>query len=281
MFEQLAGATILWTQGGLGNQLFQLAAGRRLVKPFGSTLFLSRSSYYRDPLRSFQLDCLPVNTLGRIQDTLLGWPYRRSGEVKSKMGPGRIRVFLEENLPSADLEGGGLIVGFFQGRSDIDQSVGSVVTDLKALRDRLPDRLVTRVRGRPVIHVRRGDYVTSPAARNSFAQLGRDYYQGALDHLGVSASESLYFTDDAAFVMSNWNVPRASVFAGEDTANDLDALLLMSLAGSLAIANSTFSWWAARLTGPETAVCCPRQWFVGRRDPNPFGVDGWTLIDNS
>jgi len=51
-----AAPVIVRLEGGLGNQLFQYAAGRTVALETGRKLLLDRSAYSEDRLRSYQLD---------------------------------------------------------------------------------------------------------------------------------------------------------------------------------------------------------------------------------
>ena len=58
--------------------------------------------------------------------------------------------------------------------------------------------------------------------------------------------------------------------------NDYSSLIAMTLGQDFVIANSTFSWWAARLSSnPNTRVIFPSPWFKGMPEPKNLIPTNW------
>ena len=100
------------------------------------------------------------------------------------------------------------------------------------------------------VHIRRGDYLDPP----NFAILGNiateEYYQNAMDyflvkepdtHFYIFTSDHEYarthFSDESRYTIVDWNTGR----------NSVQDLMLMSHCKGNICANSTFSFWGARL----------------------------------
>ncbi len=118
------------------------------------------------------------------------------------------------------------------------------------------------------IHIRRGDYVTNKNASAFHGNLELDYYYQALSYLTEKITQPLIFvfSDDIEWVKMNFKTPHSCVFIDfkiqESGAWDL---YLMSLCKHNVIANSSFSWWGAWLNqNPDKTVIAPKHWFANK-----------------
>ncbi|MFM8270108.1 MAG: alpha-1,2-fucosyltransferase [Pseudomonadota bacterium] len=117
------------------------------------------------------------------------------------------------------------------------------------------------------LHVRRGDYVT--LYQDKFGVLGLDYYERALQtlkdrHPNLTA---FVFSDDINAVEKELrtDLPCHFVKATEHH-NFFDKIRLMSLCDHAIISNSTFAWWGAWLIpSREKTIIAPKPWFTGDR----------------
>jgi hypothetical protein len=119
------------------------------------------------------------------------------------------------------------------------------------------------------LHVRRGDYLVHPGI---FISLTPDYY-----HEAMSQTEGPYlvFSDDLEWCRQHL---RGDCIFMEHNRNFED-LFLLSACDEHIIANSTFSWWGAWLSGRPTV--CPSQWWVPSYplSPAPLLEPSWTFVD--
>ena len=60
----------------------------------------------------------------------------------------------------------------------------------------------------------------------------------------------------------------------------VESMILMSKAKSIAISNSTFSWWAAKLSAPDSNVYAPAKWFQNRPDPTDLIPESWRKVES-
>lgn len=103
------------------------------------------------------------------------------------------------------------------------------------------------------MHVRRGDYVTNPPGTMNALPLS--YYKEALAR--EPEGQLVIFTDDPAYCEQNF--PEADlIFNGEG--QDYVDLFAMAACNRFIISNSTFSWWAAWLSGLAHVVY-PDPWY--------------------
>lgn len=115
------------------------------------------------------------------------------------------------------------------------------------------------------IHVRRGDYVSKDANLRKHGLCTVEYYRRAMILMNdlVEGAKFFIFSDDVDWVRENLNINRPHVYVehnrGIDSYKDMH---LMTLCKHHIIANSSFSWWGAWLSGnKEQRVIAPHPWF--------------------
>ena len=117
------------------------------------------------------------------------------------------------------------------------------------------------------IHVRRGDYLKLGHYHHNLTI--EDYYKPAFKFLQENIKEDLsyiVFSDDPEWCKENFS----GALISEGNSEGLD-MCIMSHCHAHIIANSSFSWWGASLSG-SGAVIAPKQWF------GPEGPDNWDTL---
>ena len=276
---------LLRLQGGLGNQLFQYACGFSLARRRGDDLRFDLSHYrwFRD--RRVELDDLgimlpevsawrqwssrafPVGRIGsrlaRYQRRLLpAWAHPQRGD-ESGCTP---EVLFREQRQTL------LLDGYWQDERFFASHAESLLATIQ-----LPTGPWKRAEGcQAAIHVRRGDYVANPISAAIYGTLNAGYYRRALDRLGTPRRVALV-SDDPKWVLANWDLGVELVDCS--SASAATDLALMAAAPALVIANSTLSWWGARLGGGHRPVVAPARWLA---DPNAVTVPSlpahWCLV---
>ena len=133
------------------------------------------------------------------------------------------------------------------------------------------------------LHVRRGDYVANPQANLYHGVCGMTYYSRAMEIVEQSVPSPHYviFSDDpewcrTAFAGCGRTMTVVDVHSDNDAIHDMH---LMALCKHHIIANSSFSWWGAWLSNERGMTCAPRQWFAAtekeKDNPSP---DRWLLL---
>jgi hypothetical protein len=132
------------------------------------------------------------------------------------------------------------------------------------------------------LHIRRGDYLNYS---DTYGLLSAQYYEEAIRNL--SHQNELHqlhvFSDDidAAREILKQIVPSDTVWISPPgESNPVESLMLMSLARSNIIANSTYSWWGATLNREKSAVIAPKKWFRSMPDPEFLYPPEWELIES-
>jgi Glycosyl transferase family 11 len=296
--------------GGLGNQMFQYAAGKALAMRHDVPLALDVSGFRNYALRPFLLDRLAVPeavTLvqaepaqkpeanferakwkGRI-DRLLG----KAGLPKLSRSPNEYREPHFHYDPAFEALGPQTaLFGYFQSERYFSSIAGDL-RDWFAVREPLGDAAAAALKRieasrLPVsLHVRRGDYL-KPGTLEHHGVLGEPYYREALARLDAATgrdAELFVFSDDAAAAEQVLSfVPKSRlVHVCGDPERPWEDMALMARCRHHVIANSSFSWWGAWLDrSPDKIVVAPSAWFasseLARKTTRDLYPAGWILI---
>ena len=250
-------------KGGLGNQMFQVAAGlvyatetkRRVVLPneFYNSHRTVSSDYAESIFREF------IYRLDKAIDQPAIDALVRSG---FSLYPGEPGFDLWTPF---DLSGNVILHGYFQSYPPIQRHEEMIrrtyLSGLGNLRVSLQDSK-TRIG----LHVRRGDYLQPP--HNTVLPVQPlSYYEGALRYFSLSQHEVYIFSDDIPWCKEQTLFQQIPQKVFVDQPNELKTLALMTTClGGFICANSTFSWWGAFL-GAHAArqpVIVPKQWVKGQ-----------------
>ncbi len=259
-------------QGGLGNQLFQYAAGRSISLANRQRLLLDVSSYRNDYLGR---KCLlqHFNIAGKIVDRTwlqkLITPRTRVNRLFTGLS------LVEEHTEKDFTYKGEWLTthrpftfydGFWQSYKYFEEFRESLLLEL-TLKDHSPEALAKRLpqQGPCVaIHVRRTDYLED----DRYGFLGEEYYSTALRFLGERLENPCFmvFSDDIDWCRQHLQTGEQTHYISSASGlADYEELYLMSLCSHQVIANSSFSWWGAWLNRhPDKMVLRPARPF---RDP--------------
>ncbi len=133
------------------------------------------------------------------------------------------------------------------------------------------------------VHFRRGDYVRNPTFNQSIGVLPLDYYDRAIALVRQrEPNATLYiFSDDIDGIEREFRPPGPHVFVrATQPWHAFDKIRLMSLCQHAIISNSTFAWWSAWLNpSPTKLVIAPKSW--RSQDPNSWRSaipSSWTVL---
>lgn len=133
-----------------------------------------------------------------------------------------------------------------------------------------------------VLHVRRGDY---KKFRNVHGLLSRDYYERAIEMVegSLEIDKYLIFSDDVSDAKNSLgSFSEKFEFISPPIGSDpAETLLLMSFASANIIANSTFSWWSAKLSTSTKIVVAPKEWFAGKKEPLDLYPREWQKVSSA
>jgi len=280
--------------GGIGNQLFQYAAGLAVASRLGAGLQLDRSWFANRDARAYRLDAFAI-TAGEASDQALREAgIRYPGPIVrslSRVGLGRlaeVRGYVTEPAFTywpgiLELRDGACISGYWQSERYFEEVAEAVRREFAFRREPDPEnrRTLDAIRDceAVAIHVRRGDYAANPRTRDYHGTAPLEYYQAAVRRMQSATRDPVFFvfSDDAAWVEQNLRVSARTVYVTHNgLARDVEDLRLMSACRHHVIANSTFSWWGAWLAdSPGQRVIAPERWFRSGPDTRDLIPARW------
>jgi len=222
--------------GGLGNQLFQLAAldhigrrtGRRVVIESAASSAHSKENYFNSIFRNWKVarprPSFPLN-VKESTSAFSDWSYALASPHNAR------------------------IHGYFQNWRYVDESFKQRLQFNTQVLAKYPD-----IGNKVFIHVRGGDYVN-----HWLHDIKLDEYYGRAIAEFPPDTQFVIFTNDVPYAYTrSWMASIRYTFIEE---NETDSLLLMSMCAGCICANSSFSWWGAFLN-PNRKIVMPEKWFT-------------------
>ncbi len=268
--------------GGLGNQMFQYAAGRAVALRLGLGLELDLSWFsekFDYPHLSYTLDVFPHAGRCASSASMDEWKRRRNGKCRRRLR----RVFGNRGFwrnpyirePSfAYWEGIEAIsrpvwlAGYWQSERYFAAYAEAIRKDFTfpALPIRPATELARQISDAPnsvSVHIRRGDYVADAAANAVHGICSPEYYRTSLAFISQGSPLRLFlFSDDPDWVRGNFDTRGHQSVVVDLKADAVHDMHLMSLCRHHVLANSSFSWWGAWLGVEEGITCAPARWFA-------------------
>lgn len=270
--------------GGLGNQMFQYAAGRRAAYVNNTDLRLDITGYEKQEgmaRRKYLLNIFRIREnfandkeIQQLKKQKHSYFFRTFPWLASRIAPFYRWSYIQERyfhfdpflLTTKDnsyIEGYWVSEKYFKDIENVIRREFSFKTNPIGLNKRLIDEMcsVQSVS----IHFRRRDYLTSKKTRDRHGVCSLEYYQTAIRFISqqISRPHFFVFSDDPNWVKNNFllRYPMRRIHHNLGS-NDCEDLRLMSMCKHNIIANSTFGWWAAWLNQhKEKIVVSPKKWF--------------------
>jgi len=283
--------------GGLGNQMFSYALGRRLANGLNTELQLDTSQLENphpgDTPRHYELDHFAFSPTF-ADAKILPQPTSRLGGLARRLGMSHdsaLRTVVEHGIPFdpkiLETPDNSYLIGYWQTEKYFNDVRDLLLQDFsfktapnKANRDMAASiAKVTAVS----LHVRRGDYVTNANANQFHGLAPLDYYNAAVKLMRekVKNPHFFVFSDDPKWTQENIKIGQPTTYVTHNDANTghEDMRLMMQCRHHI-VANSSFSWWGAWLNPrSDKIVIAPQRWFI---DPSVDGRDiyaeGWLKL---
>ncbi|MBU1173607.1 MAG: alpha-1,2-fucosyltransferase [Proteobacteria bacterium] len=234
-------------KGGLGNQMFQIAAAHVLALDNNDecAFFMGNPGTQQCHASRFYMTNVFKKIKELPEDLVIkpNFPEVRYLEPRFNYDP----------IPYSE---GMILQGFFQSEKYFGTHKKEVIELFEDKNIKFRFDFTNTVS----IHVRRGDYVYDPYIGAFIPPQPMDYYNRALAFIESKAKIDyiLLFSDDIGWCKANFRDTRIIFIEGQ--ADYLD-MYLMSKCHHNIIANSSFSWWGAYLNENENIVCAPAAWF--------------------
>ena len=233
-------------QGGLGNQLFQIAAGYSLALDNGEEFSICGDDHHL-PFQGLAITNYKNNILrnfrfSEMDDSLAMYRY-----LDSKYAP----IPHSKNVR---------IMGYFQSEKYFSNNKDEIIKALapeKSTTDYI-DSKYSITEDSASIHIRRGDYLK---LSHVHPVMSDKYYHKAINMLG-GVDNIFIFSDDLEWCKANISHEK-SIFVDED---DYICIHMMSQCGANIGGNSSFGWWGAYLNQrPEKIAIFPSNWFGNKQ----------------
>jgi len=298
----------LYLHGGLGNQMFQIAA---MVYRYGQNNFIVNFSlennvhHLKGPnisdsniKNSFQFVSKPNNSF--LFEKIINYIIRLStrSDVKtfkirtliyilkallSNMYLNRREIILNNGIGFGNIDNSSIdpfIIGYYQSYIWLtDPSVKNMFLNIKFLNqgEELQNFIKRAIVENPlVVHIRLGDYRSNP----NLGHLSKDYY---LSNLQQEWNSKLYkkiwiFSDEINFakkLIPPYLIPHC-IWVDEEITNPATTFQVMRLGQGYILSNSTFGWWAASLSNNiNSRVIVPKPWFKNQKNPDKLIPEKW------
>jgi hypothetical protein len=258
---------IIFIQGGLGNQLFQYAFYKYMLKKEGVGVYLDATAPFISKHGGFELKRI-FPEVAKDKRILPYWkvrPFFLASDVLKKVC--RINLHADIENPS-----GKKIwwKAHWQEYGYPEYVKEELFNDLQFIPITDEQNRQTREQilasNAVSLHVRRGDYL-KPHVAPTFTEICTPaYYSKAIEYISHKVKQPLFFvfSDDIQWVKENLPLDNAVYVNWNIRSNSFRDMQLMSLCKHHIIANSTFSWWGAWLNRQDCkTVICPARWAYG------------------
>lgn len=287
--------------GGLGNQLFQYAAGQRLAQVRSAELKLDLTGLGNPDYRTVRhYELAPFNVMQSFATeediAKLTRPYSgllpRLFHRITRKGERRPMSYIKEphyhfDPRILDLPDGVYLDGYWQSEryfADTTELIRKEVTFREPPSGRNAELAREIAECQAVsLHVRRGDYVTNEITHRTHGTCGLDYYDNAVSYIAERVKQPVFFifSDDPLWVRENIKLNHpVRIVDHNDPGHCYEDLRLMSLCRHHIIANSSFSWWSAWLNPrQDKTVIAPKRWFNDyHADTSDLCPAGWVRL---
>lgn len=281
-------------EGGLGNQMFQYAAGRSLAIKHNTNLLLDPFFLGRRKnvtLRDYELNFFKHSASIASLDVVKSIPRMRLlAPLANLLGPWNVFVEGNSNFTNVfdHIPDQSYLIGFWQSYRYFSSTEADIFNDFNSTKNlssqsNLLLKKISTLDSSVSIHVRRGDYVSSPEAASYHGSLDLSFYKTALENIFLKVQQPSFFifSDDISWCKEKFSYLKNVTFIdhnfGPDSWQDM---ILMSHCNHSIIANSSFSWWAAwigdqRHKNPNRIVIAPKRWFLSKS--NSSSMDRFPL----
>jgi hypothetical protein len=284
---------IVRISGGVGNQLFQYAAGRALALRNNDVLKIDTQALDSGD-RPYALESFNIQAdkASKSDFESIGLSYVYKKDLFSKILKYVLRNKITRetgftfNPGLLKLTGNQYIAGLWQSEKYFADQVDSIRKEL-VLRQSLSthaQEIYNQMQSSVSVslHVRRGDYVQNPHTNKKHGACSPEYYDAALKYISslVSTPHFFVFSDDIEWTKAHIKIDGTVTYvSGDNDITYLEELFLMSACKHNIIANSSFSWWSAWLNRNNSkTVIAPKKWMEIDIDTTDLVPSTWIRL---
>lgn len=285
--------------GGLGNQMFQYAAARRIAYMNNTLLKFDITCFKNYKNRKYDLGCFNIiedfaspEDIIRLRGPSIRSIRRLVFKFIERYKPYNKRQYIREKHFHFDpdilkVSSDVYLEGYWQSEKyfkDIEDIIRSEF-QIKYKPDSVNKKIGSLILGLQSvsIHIRRGDYIADPNIYKVHGICPLEYYNAAIEKILkiIKNPHFFIFSDDPAWAENNLRIDYPTTFINGNSGNkDYEDMRLMSFCKHHVIGNSSFSWWGAWLSeNPDKIVIAPKKWFNDqRKNTNDLIPESWHRI---
>lgn len=279
--------TIIKLKGGMGNQMFQYALGKKIsILNNDPDLFLDISFYKKNKIKKNVKNLITfgknlykngIKSAIRQQEV-----NKRSYSLNIFHLSDTIKIVKKSNFKKIEeineftfdknilkCKGNFIYEGYFNTEKyflDIKKYIQQDFTiKQKYLKNIKEEQRKIEKTNSISIHLRRGDYLSDKQANKTFFVCDLEYYTKAIKIMEEKVSNPYFFifSDDIDWIKNNLQFKKNVEFIS--CKKSYEDFYLMSKCKHNIIANSTFSWWAAWLNkNDEKIIISPKKWLKNK-----------------
>jgi hypothetical protein len=250
-------------QGGLGNQLFIWSAAHKIATSLNCPVKIiyldhKKSITQRElfPLVKYCDHTITISNSLAFGKTLNWFDILQKHVPKLKSNVA-LKYFMNDhkNPHSAptELSNRSIVTrGYFQNHEMVAMVLDQIAPELKAHLNKQVKKI--DMKSQVAVHVRRGDYLQ---AAHFYGILTRQYYSNVID----DDQKYVLFVEDRQQVKDFENDPNLINVIDQKDANAWETLAMFVDSNQLHMANSTLSWWGAKLSeNSKKLITMPFPW---------------------
>lgn len=258
--------------GGLGNQMFQYAAGRRASIANKTEFKLDITGYDHQvgiTKRKYMLHIFHITEQFAAKDEIHKLKNRSFITKIIHKGTYRKEKYFHFDAKILEATDNSYLEGYWASEKyflDVPHIIRKDFT-LKNIPNKTNMAMLTRIStcNSVSIHVRRNDYVKDKKTHDFHGVCGLDYYKKAISLIVKQTSNPHFFifSDDPDWCRVHFSLPYPTNYVTHNLGKtDYEDMRLMSACTHNIIANSSFSWWGAWLNQhANKIIITPKKWF--------------------
>jgi hypothetical protein len=222
--------------GGLGNQLFQIAAAYSYCKKYNKKLYIDISDWSASQ---------GVNPIKYKDSIFKNFEYHLYSTPKTTIIEEESLIYKELPYHDGDVS----FHGYFQSDKYFIEHKDEFVNSLS-----FPNLDSSFIQEKNVaFHIRRGDYISYSHIYNV---CNTDYFNKQFE--AFKDYQINVFTDSPNIICNEFKNQKFNLIISH---SELEDLTLMSLHTNIVCSNSSFSWWASLLGVEKNNIIVPNKWF--------------------
>jgi hypothetical protein len=271
-------------QGGLGNQLFQIAAGTYLKDLLDKDVIFDATLLTKVPKKI------------RRRDVEVAWLLDTS-ELKSSSFTTLSNLLLEKYVKNSILKEKDLndlvlnrvtsrtkvISGYFHNYEYAEKTWPKISLKILGKLEESAPKNITNTKYLAV-HFRGGDYLSDEKTRESHGVTGFNYFNNAIKKLITDSNidKVVIVTDSPDFLRQNLSEFKNININISSSNNIYEDLAIIANSSGVVMSNSSFSWWGAFIANKisNAKIIAPTPWFTGKIDePRYLIPKHWSVLE--